>query len=70
MLLEAELDCDRERPGAPRAAALCIFSRARGKSHYNLEASSIRGGKERKEISEEWLGGNSIGVTAEKESTR
>ncbi|CAH6788730.1 Lhx3 [Phodopus roborovskii] len=29
MLLEAELDCNREGPGAPGAAALCTFSRAR-----------------------------------------
>lgn len=48
MLLEAELDCDREQPGAPGAAALCTFSRARGKSHCNLEAS-MRGGKERRD---------------------
>jgi hypothetical protein len=32
MLLEAELDCDRERAGAPAATALCTFSRTLGKS--------------------------------------
>lgn len=65
MLLEAELDCNREGPGAPGAAALCTFSRARGKSNCNPEAS-IQGRKERRENSEEWLGGSSIRMTAEK----
>lgn len=48
MLLEAELDCHRERPGAPGASALCTFSRTPGKSHCNLQVS-MPGRKKRRD---------------------